>query len=236
MLWPSPGAEITDTVLEELYAYPSDRTWVQVNFVSSVDGAVSVTGTSKGLGSPADKKIFMLGRDLCDVVLVGAGTVLVERYRGAKPNLERRERLGLAPIPPIAVVTARGTLTEDLPLFTDTVVPPIIITTKHAHVPTDADVIIAGEDEVDLKFALDALAERGLRRVDCEGGPTLFGRMAADDLVDELNLTLSPQLAVGDAGRIAHGPLPPAPRAMELRTVLHDQDVLLLRYRRRDSS
>src|SRR5699024_10506331 len=79
-LWPTPpdGAtgEMTDVDLERLYDYPSDldRPWVQANFVSSADGAVTLADRSEGLSHPADKRIFGLGRDLADVVLVGAGT------------------------------------------------------------------------------------------------------------------------------------------------------------------
>ncbi|WP_237047982.1 pyrimidine reductase family protein [Lentzea guizhouensis] len=227
---------MTDTELEALYGYPADRTWVTANFVSSVDGAVTVDGRSAGLGSPADKKIYLLGRDLADVVLVGAGTVLAEGYRGSRPDVARRERLGLAPELPIAVVTARGTVTPDLPLFTDTAVPPIVITTARAELPSlPAEVVVAGEDEVDLGVAVRELEARGLRRINLEGGPKLFGTMVAAGLVDELNLTVSPVLAVGDAGRIAHGPAG-APADLELRSVLRADDVLLLRYRRRNHS
>ncbi|WP_329793633.1 dihydrofolate reductase family protein [Lentzea sp. DG1S-22] len=216
---------MTDTALESLYAYPRGRTWVTANFVSSADGSVSVDGRSAGLGSPADKKIYLLGRELADVVLVGAGTVLAEGYRGARRA---------TPLP-IAVVTARGTLTPDLPLFTDTSVPPIVITTEAARMPPlPADVVIAGEQEVDLNVAVAELAARGLHRIDLEGGPRLFGTMVAEGLVDALNLTLSPVLAVGDASRIAHGPVVP-PVDLALESVLREDDVLLLRYRRRDS-
>ncbi|MGZ3147357.1 pyrimidine reductase family protein [Lentzea chajnantorensis] len=226
---------MTDTALEDLYGYPADRTWVTANFVSSVDGAVTVDGRSAGLGSPADKRIYLLGRDLADVVLVGAGTVLAEGYRGARPDVARRERLGLAPALPIAVVTARGSLTPGLPLFTDTAVPPIVVTTARAELPElPADVVVAGEDEVDLAVAVRELAARGLRRINLEGGPKLFGTMLAAGLVDELNLTVAPVLAAGDAGRIAHGP-GGVPADLELRSVLRADDVLLLRYRRRDS-
>jgi riboflavin biosynthesis pyrimidine reductase len=222
MLWPSPGVEMTDTALESLYAYPPDRTWVTANFVSSVDGAVSVDGRSAGLGSPADKQIFVLGRRLADVVMVGAGTVLIEGYRPAKL--------------PIAVVTARGTLTPELPLFTDAAKPPIVITCAAARLPElPADVIVAGEDEVDLPLAVSELAARGLHKINLEGGPRLFGSMIAAGMVDALNLTMSPLLAVGDASRIAHGAVIP-PVDLELTSVLRADDVLLLRYQRRNSS
>ncbi len=226
MLWPSPGVEMTDTDLAALYAYPPDRTWVTANFVSSVDGAVSVDGRSAGLGSPADKRIYSLGRELADVVVVGAATVLIEGYRGA-----RRER----PLP-IAVVTARGSLTPDLPLFTDTEVPPIVITCAAADLPPlPAEVIIAGDTAVDLPLAVSELAARGLHKINLEGGPRLFGAMVAEGLVDGLNLTVSPVLAVGDSSRIASGPVVP-PVGLELASVLRADDVLLLRYQRRNSS
>ena len=223
MLWPSPGVEMTDTDLESLYAYPTDRTWVTANFVSSVDGAVSVDGRSAGLGSPADKQIFVLGRHLADVVMVGAGTVLIEGYRPSKQL-------------PIAVVTARGTLTPDLPLFADPAVPPIVITCAAAQLPPlPADVIVAGEDEVDLARSVSELAARGLHKINLEGGPRLFGSMIAEGLVDAVNLTVSPLLAVGDSTRIAHGSVIP-PVDLELASVLRADDVLLLRYQRRNSS
>ncbi|ONI91318.1 hypothetical protein ALI22I_09065 [Saccharothrix sp. ALI-22-I] len=244
MLWPPRDAEITDDELERLYDYPDglDRPWVQVNFVSSVDGAVSVAGRSGGLGNEADRKVFMLGRDLCDVVLVGARTALVEGYHGVKAGevrASRRARLGLAPVPPIAVVTARCSIEPTSTLLTSTSVPPIILTTDAAPVErrdaladAGADVVVAGDELVDMAVALEALDDRGLRRVDCEGGPKVFGALIEADLVDVLCVTFAPLLAGGDSGRIANGPLPPAPRSMELESVLHYESALLLRYRK----
>ncbi|PRY30959.1 pyrimidine reductase family protein [Umezawaea tangerina] len=244
MLWPPQAGEIGDAELERVYDYPPalDRPWVQVNFVSSVDGAVSVDGKSGALGNAADKKVFALGRDLADVVLVGAGTAEAEGYRGIRAGevrAERRARLGLAPVPPIAVVTARASVPPTSPLLTDTSVPPIVLTTssaqaerRNALVEAGADVVVVGEDEVDLVAALRELERRGLRRVDCEGGPTLFGALIAADLVDELCVTVAPALVGGDAGRIAHGATPEVPRGMELTSVLHSESALLLRYQR----
>lgn len=244
MLWPPRGDEITDAELERVYAYPEDldRPWVQVNFISSIDGAVTVGGKSGGLGNPADKKVFALNRTLADVVLVGASTALVEEYHGIKAGevrAEQRARFGLSPVPPIAVVTATCSLLPTSPLLTDTSVPPIVLTTDSAPVErrkaladAGADVVIAGDDELNLSVALRALGDRGLRRVNCEGGPRLLGSLIADDLVDEMCLTVAPLLAGGDAGRIAHGPLPPSARPFTLDSVLHFESALLLRYRR----
>jgi 5-amino-6-(5-phosphoribosylamino)uracil reductase len=237
---------LSDRELEELYAYPPglDRAWVQVNFVSSADGAATASGRSQGLSSPADKKIFALGRDLADVVLVGAGTAIVEGYRGVKRTelrAERRTRLGLSDIPPIAVVTGRCSIAPETPLVADTLVPPIVLTTEAAPArrrddltAAGAEVVIVGEDRVDLNRAFDALAERGLRRVCCEGGPHLFSELIAGDLVDQLCLTVAPLLAGAGAPRIAEGVARPEPLGMALVSALSEDGFLMLRYRRQD--
>ncbi|WP_416309418.1 pyrimidine reductase family protein [Saccharopolyspora sp. NFXS83] len=251
-LWPPGGEPLSTTTpaevtpeIEAFYDYPADltRPWLRTNFVSSLDGAVTVRGSSRGLSAPADQRVLGLIRDLSDVVLVGAGTALTEGYHGvqrSEVDAERRARFGLAEVPPIAVVSGRCSLEPDSPLLTDTVVPPIVITCAGAPearravlADAGADVVVAGTGTVDLAAALAALGERGLLRVGCEGGPRLFGDLVAADLVDELCLTVSPLLAGGDAGRIAHGPDLAAPRPMRLLSALHaDESLLMLRYGR----
>lgn len=238
-VWPPSPGELTGADLEAIYAYPAalDRSWVQVNFVASADGAVEVGTTSAGLSHAADREVFLLGRDLCDVVLVGAGTARAEDYRGVRVSakrLERRRRLGLADVPPIAVVTRTADLDPHSPLFTDTIVAPIVVTTTGADTAhlDGAEVLRAGDDDVDLALALDLLAARGLRRVDCEGGPRLFAELIAADLVDQLCLTVAPLLVAGGAGRIAAGPALAAPRALALASILVEDGFTFLRYRR----
>lgn len=244
-LWPTePGPEPDDAALEQLYDYPPelDKPWVQANFVSSADGAATVDGRSAGLSHPADKRIFALGRDLADVILVGAGTAAAERYAGIKPRelrTERRRARGLAELPPIAVVSNRCSIPLDAPLLTDTTVPPIVLTCagapaerRKALAAAGADVVIAGDDTVRLPSALQELGKRGLHRVNCEGGPHLMAGMIADDLVDQLCLTVAPLLAGAGAFRIAEGQHAEQPRRLRLESVLHAEGFLLLRYQR----
>jgi riboflavin biosynthesis pyrimidine reductase len=244
-LWPTTDPQSVDDQLEESYGYPDDlgRPWLRANFVTSLDGAVTVQGRSRGLSAPPDVHVLGLIRDLSDVILVGVGTAIVEGYHGVRRSeirSERRRRRGLSEIPPIAVVTGHCSLSPDSPLLTDTLVPPIVFTSPAA--PADrrdaltsagADVVVTGEEKVDLHAVLAALDERGLRRIGCEGGPTLFGHLVAEDLVDELCLTISPLLTSGDADRIAIGPRVDLPRRMRLLSAMQaDDSMLLLRYGR----
>jgi riboflavin-specific deaminase-like protein len=226
--------DLDDEQLAARYAYPENlgAPFVRASFVASADGAVSVAGRSTGLGSPADRRVFLLLRRLADVVLVGAGTVRSEDYRGA-----RRPTRGRDSPPPIAVVTGSALLDPASRLFRDTRVPPIVLTLASVPPERRERLAAAGGDVVALDRltpdrVLAELARRGLHRVLCEGGPTLFGELVAADAVDELCLTVAPLLVGGATGRIAVGPESGHPRLLELADALHESGVLLLRYRR----
>lgn len=239
-IWPEDAAgPISGEALEELYAYPDDRPWLVVNFVSSADGAVEVGGTSAGLTNPADRQVYPLSSELADVRLVGGRTAVVEGFRGVRPDdqdADRRARHGLAPIPPIAVVTSGRTLPADAPVITDTITPTVVLTCaaadpdlRRAWSDAGADVVVAGDDSVDFAQARAALTDRGLRRVHCDGGPHLFGSLLTAGVVDELRLTVAPMLVAGAAGRIAAS-APIDPTSLRLASVLTEDDSLLLRY------
>jgi riboflavin-specific deaminase-like protein len=226
--------DLDDEQLAARYAYPENlgAPFVRASFVASADGAVSVAGRSTDLGSLADRRVFLLLRRLADVVLVGAGTVRSEDYRGA-----RRPTRGRDTPPPIAVVTGSALLDPASRLFRDTRVPPIVLTLASAPPERRERLAAAGGDVVALDRltpdrVLAELARRGLHRVLCEGGPTLFGELVAADAVDELCLTVAPLLVGGTTGRIAVGPESGHPRPLELADALHESGVLLLRYRR----
>lgn len=234
-----------DTALADLYDFPRhlDRPWVKANFISSTDGAVSLGGRSGGLSDANDKKIFLLGRALCDVVLVGAGTALIERYQSIKPDevpADLRADRGLTRLPPIAVVSRSCSLLPDSRLITEARTPTIVFVPESAPkertkalAAAGADVVLAGSDDVDLTEMLAELHRRALLRVNCEGGPQLFGSLIAAGLVDELDLSIAPMLVSGDAGRIATG-APTTPTRLRLASVLHADDQLMLRYLRKD--
>ncbi len=243
-----PSDAIDDEHLGRLYAYPdtSQRCLVRGNAIASLDGGATTDGASGGLGGPGDRRRFALLRELSDVVLVGAGTARAESYSGARMTSAQRRRRrdrGQGEVPPIALVTRTGVLGAGLPVLTDTEVPPLVLTcSRNAteaqdRLGTAAEVIdCSGTDpaSVDLGVALRALADRGLRQVLAEGGPSLLGALIAADLLDELCLTAAPVLVGGSAVRIA-GDSESMLTRMRCAHVLADTEgYLYLRYVRTD--
>jgi riboflavin biosynthesis pyrimidine reductase len=227
---------------ELVQRYPrSGRPTLRVNFISSLDGAVTVDGRSAGLGGPADHEVFATLRKVCDAVVVAAGTVRTEKYDAMRldaPSRAWRQAHGLPEFPLMVIVSGSLNLDPAQLVFADAPVRPIIYThagaspDRRAELAPVADIVTLGEDAVDLRAAVADLHGRGATQLLCEGGPALFGALIEADLVDELCLTLSPVLVAGDAGRIAHGAAVP-PRAMHLEHSLSGGDMLLLRYTRR---
>lgn len=215
---------------------------LRVNFVSSVDGAATAAGKSRGLQTPGDNLVFAALRDLADVVVAGSGTVVVESYGAAQLSDRRaavRRDYGLAPLPPIAVVSGSLRLDPAAPLFRDAPADArtIVLTCTTADpdrrraLEQVADVIDCGTDAVDPLLGRAALAERGLRRILCEGGPTLFAGFAAAGAVDELCLSVTPLLTGPGARRITAGDGWPCAVPLDLIGLLEEDGALFCRYR-----
>ena len=241
---PSGAAGHLIAGLGDIYAFPG-RLWVKANMIASVDGAIALDGRSGGLSGAGDRLVFTVLRSLADVIVVGAGTARAERYRQAQPDeLWQQLRAGRSPAPPVAVVTRRLDLDLGSRLFgpgtgrpSDGLARTIVMTTELA--PEDrltaaarvADVVVAGAESVTARAAVEALAKRGYRRILVEGGPMLLGQIAAEGLLDELCLTISPLLEGGHAtGRVTWRRGPAEVTGLRLATLLEDDGFLLSRY------
>ena len=240
---PAIVTALDDDQLLECYAI-ADRSKpaVRFNFVSSIDGAATADGLSGGLSGKADKRVFDMLRRLCDVVLVGAGTLRAEGYGAMRldgPSVQWRRANGLADQPVFAIVSGRLDLDATSTVFTEAPIRPVVVTigaslhAKREALSRVADVVVCGEEKLDARAMLTEFAKRGLLQVLSEGGPSLFGTLLEADCVDELCLTVSPLIAAGNARRIAAGALQEA-RRMALRHVLVSASTLMLLYRRDD--
>src|SRR3954462_3789788 len=181
-LFDDPSADIT---VREAYDVarprPHGRPWVGICMVSSIDGSTVIDNHSRGLSSKADQEVLLTLRDLADVLIVGAATVRIEGYG---PPRKPGQRVG--------VVSRTGDVDVTTPLFTSGA-GFLIIPDDAPHIPVES--VRAGVGSVDFAAALGQL-DAGF--VQAEGGATLNGALAAADLIDEMNLTISPQIAAGD--------------------------------------
>lgn len=190
-----------------------DRPWVALCMVASLDGATAVEGSSGGLGNRNDRDVLLTMRELADVIVVGAGTV---RSEGYGPPHKAGQRIG--------VVTNSGAVDVSTELFTSGA--GFLIAPASAGIDEGAvDVLRAGDERVDLAVAIATLDSmvRGVRLVQAEGGPTLNSSLLAADLIDELDLTLSPRLVGNSGPRVTHG-APPVDARFELAHLLLDEE------------
>lgn len=215
-----PGARLSAEDLSRLYAFPRGRRWVRSNFVTTLDGsAVGADGRSGSVNTPPDNRVFTLQRNLCDAVLVGSGTVRAEGYERITPNPHR-------PVPPaLVVVSASGRVPDGVAASAWGSGDGLLVTCEAAGADRLAGarrvlgadaVLVAGDAQVDLRRALDLLAERGLRHVLCEGGPTLLSAALREGVVDEFALSIAPTVVGGDGPRVTRGAALGAPDGIHL--------------------
>ena len=209
------GSSLDDAALAGVYAAgvrPSG--WLRSNFATSVDGAITgADGRSGSVNSEADHVVFELLRALSHAVVVGAGTVRAEGYPALSVDPRwraTRRRSGLPDDLPLVAVTNRG---EVPPSFLDQPVGSVLLAT-HASSPGLAaareqlgadQVMVCGEEAVDDRRLVSALADRGWTQLLCEGGPHLHRSMLAAGVVDEICLSVTPVVVGGDGPRITAG-------------------------------
>lgn len=246
---------------------PAERPFVVANFVSTLDGVVSYevqghAGGSTISGSdPADRFIMGLLRASADAVMVGARTVhdaspqslwIPEyTYPDAK-DLYTEYRVNVLhkpEYPLLVVVSGSGRLELERAIFRTPGARTVVITTAAGRdalaragatkLPSvQIHALDSGSDELDPLAILRLLyAQLGIRRLLHEGGPTLFGQFLAAEAIDELFLTLSPQIAGRSSGSLRPGLvqgtefMPERSPRFQLLSVKQRAEYLYLRYR-----
>jgi 2,5-diamino-6-(ribosylamino)-4(3H)-pyrimidinone 5'-phosphate reductase len=171
------------------------RPYLALNMVASVDGRATLNGSAVGIGSAADKRLMRELRAEADVVLHGAGTVRADPLSARVPSdlVAQRVAQGLAEQPLGAILTRSGNLPEHHPYYESATV---IYVTSDRPVPVRAAMVEICRVGT-VSAAIDDLARRGVRRILCEGGPTLNASLFEAGLVDEIFLTIAPKLLGG---------------------------------------
>jgi 2,5-diamino-6-(ribosylamino)-4(3H)-pyrimidinone 5'-phosphate reductase len=172
------------------------RPYVVVNVAMSADGKISTRERRqvKISGVQDFERVDRLKAG-ADAVMVGIGTVLADDPSLTVKSEEcRTYRLGrgVDEHPVRIVVDSAGRIPLEASILHKGAGKRIIAVsgradpTKIAELHRYADVIIAGEDEVDLAFMMDKLGEMGIRRVMVEGGGTLIAGLVHAGLVNEI--------------------------------------------------
>jgi riboflavin biosynthesis pyrimidine reductase len=234
----------------------SRRPYILSNFVSSLDGVVSLGtprtgGAEISGGSREDRVVMGLLRAVVDVVIVGSGTLrafprhlwtpeAIDPDRGGE-YAQLRASLGKSPVPITVVVTATGDLDPSLPVFASG--QAVVVTSEEGetrlarHGGARLDVRVAGRGpSLDARDVLAVLRPPADTRILLEGGPRLMASFLEAAIVDELFLTLAPQVI----GRTSGGPregltsgvlfFPHRPLWARLISVKSRRDLLFLRY------
>jgi riboflavin biosynthesis pyrimidine reductase len=204
---------LTDEALRDLFAYPDGLAHprLRANFIASIDGAVTLDGAGRKLGTPTDRRVFTRLREVADVILVGATTAKAKPYINIQLSGEAQTwRLshGLSTALRVAVVSSRAVISQEL--LQNSTVPPIVFVSasasdsaRRALEASGAIVRQMAHGQIASAAIRSALGDLGLNRVLVEGGPTFFSQLVADNEIDELCLTTSPMMVAGPARRVA---------------------------------
>jgi riboflavin biosynthesis pyrimidine reductase len=201
------------------------RPYVISNFVTTLDGVVSLNEKGHASGgdisgfSAQDRMVMGLLRAIVDVVIIGAGTLGVDRrhvwtaeriFPGLAGDYRRlRKALGMHEPPLLVVVSGSGRLDFSLPVFVSGEMRALIVTTtagarrlRRQGAPDSVEIhAVRSGGAIRARSILDQV-----RRVSAgklilvEGGPRLLGDFFADHVIDEQFLTLAPQIAGRNAG------------------------------------
>jgi riboflavin biosynthesis pyrimidine reductase len=196
---------------------PDDRPFLLVNMIATADGRATIAGRTAPIANRADYELFHALRTRVDAVMVGAGTVRVERY---------------GPMDATAVLVTR---TADVPPDVGLLQAPdnrVVVLTPSPDAELPACPARVSYLRAGLVEGVGRLrTELGLRSVLCEGGPHVLGELLRARLVDELHLVVAPKLAAGvDPLTIVGGPALDPPAELRLLSLHESGGYLFLRY------
>ena len=175
------------------------KPYVILSAATSIDGKIATrTGDSK-LSSKQDSVRLHKLRSKVDAILVGKNTVFQDN-----PLLTVRHTRGKNPIR--IVLDSKGTISKKSKILqTSDKIPTIIAVSKSITKSNfyklkkfPVQVIVAGENFVNIKLLLKKLLDEKIKTILVEGGGTINWEFIKQNLFDELIITLSPCIIGGN--------------------------------------
>ena len=183
------------------------RPFVVATFAMTADGKVTTrTLAPVDFTSREDKLHLFRQRALADAVLIGHTSLKRDNVRIGLPAelQDARTKRGQSRCPLRVIISNKGRIDHRLKIFQSDISPIIIFSTKRMPpkyrktLESKATLHLSNAEHVDLPIMLATLRNKyNVRRLACEGGPTLFRALLERGLIDQLNLTLAPYMFGG---------------------------------------
>lgn len=175
------------------------ESYVILSAAASIDGKIATKAGDSKLSSKQDKVRLHKLRSKVDAILVGKNTVLRD-----DPLLTVRYTKGKNPIR--IILDSKGTLSKKSKILqTSNKIPTIIAVCKKISKSNldklrkfPVEVIITGENSVNVKLLMKKLSDKKIKTILVEGGGTINWEFIKNNLFDELIITLSPFLIGGN--------------------------------------
>jgi 2,5-diamino-6-(ribosylamino)-4(3H)-pyrimidinone 5'-phosphate reductase len=173
--------------------------YVILSAAISIDGKISTRTKDSKLSSKEDSIRLHKLRSKVDAILIGKNTLLHD-----DPLLTVRHTKGKNPIR--IILDSKGTISMNSKIIkTVNTIPTIIAVSKQISKVNllklrklPIEIIIVGENSVNLKLLMKKLSSKNIKTVLVEGGGTVNWEFIKNDLFNELIVTLSPYLIGGN--------------------------------------
>ncbi|HOI40029.1 MAG TPA: 2,5-diamino-6-(ribosylamino)-4(3H)-pyrimidinone 5'-phosphate reductase [Methanobacterium sp.] len=177
---------------------------VTLSAAMTLDGKIATKTGSSEISGPKDLLRVHKLRKGMDAIMVGINTVLAD-----DPRLTVHKMSSKPDDNPIRVVVDSKARTPLNYRIINSEAPTIIAVSTEA--PTgrikslesveNVEVVICGNERVDLEFLMEKLSEKGIKTLMLEGGSTLNYSMFEAGMVSEVKLCIAPMIAGGNQAK-----------------------------------
>jgi 2,5-diamino-6-(ribosylamino)-4(3H)-pyrimidinone 5'-phosphate reductase len=172
----------------------------------SIDGKISTKTNDSKLSSKEDSIRLHKLRSKVDAILIGKNTLLQD-----DPLLTVRYTKGKNPIR--IILDSKGTIPINSKIIkTSNKIPTIIVVSKKITNTNllklkklPIEIIVVGENSVNLKLLMKKLSTKNIKTILVEGGGTVNWEFIKNNIFNELIVTLSPYLIGGNSTSFVEG-------------------------------
>ncbi len=173
------------------------RPRVILNAAMTLDGKIATRTGNSEISSKEDLLRVHRLRTEVDAVMVGSNTAIIDDPRLTVHKIPHKGKQ-----PMRVVVDSKARIKPTARVFNDEAKTIVAVSRKAdaarvKEIMKKAEVIVCGDDRVDLRGLMEALRGRGIKTLLLEGGGNINWGMLKEGLVDEIKVAVSPRLVGG---------------------------------------